>query len=224
MVMNIGFLVPEPLNSDLTAYWSMWGSIVTAIATVSLAVFAVFAWRAALGAISSQVNSDQIAALSAYVSALISLSQVSQYKMPLMKPGVYSPEQHQASIDAYKSRLDRLLQSVESAGVIWRAHHASLTGKMKEFATIEFFLLISTDWWRDVGNSGFGPDEIEEQHEHWRMLSKDISLYAAQWQVNGHERESVNEQLAKELKSYLDSSPLAPRGSKEYADSLLNRV
>lgn len=218
--MNIGFLVPWPLNNDLTAYWSMWGSLATAIATVALVFFAVLAWRAALRAITSQVNSDQISALSAYVSALISLSQVSQYKMPLMMPRAYSPEQHQASLDSYQTRLDHLVQSVETSGVIWRAHHASKSGKMREFADIEYFLIESTAWWREADKSIFGSNAVTEQHELWRLLSKEISLYAAQWQVDEADRESVNELLTRELSSYLETSPLASEAAKNYAANL----
>ncbi|MER8026052.1 hypothetical protein [Glutamicibacter protophormiae] len=205
--MNFGFLAPWPLNADLTSYWTMWGTIATAAATVALAVFAVLAWRAALRTIETQTNSDQIAALAEYVKSLNSLSRVTLFKYDKLHPAQYSFTDHQDSLSEYRSMLSNMAQQVESTATIWRAHHKTVGGEMAAFAEAEFFLIESIEWWRSK-KSDVPADVVREQHALWADFAKDLSRYATTWQVNDKDRSKTAGHVRGKLDRYLHESPL----------------
>lgn len=213
--MNIGFLVPWPLNADLTSYWVMLASIATAVATIALAIFAVLAWRAALRTIQTQTISDQIAALAEYVKALDSLSRIEQFEIPGLNLGRYDVTSHANAIEAHAESIRERSHLVESSATIWRAHHKTVGGNMASFAEAECFLIDSIDWWR-YPDQGIEEKHVDEQHNLWAEFAKEISRQAAHWQVNEKERQKTARHVEYKLDRYFHESPLIPENLSNY--------
>lgn len=211
--MILGFLVPWPLNADLTAYWSLVASIATGVATIALAIFAVFAWRAAIGAIKAQTNSDQIAALANYVKALNALSRVKEFQLPFDLQGQYSTNAHREKLEAHRHTLHELSTLFETSATIWRAHHKTTIGELGVFVETEFYLIESIKWWNDPPK-GSTEEQKTLQHKVWVDLARQLSKRATQWQVNTKERDKTSHHAFANLNHFLMTSPLAPAGSR----------
>ncbi|MGP9782560.1 hypothetical protein ACT3UQ_08880 [Glutamicibacter sp. AOP12-B1-11] len=139
--MNIGFLIPWPLNADLTTYWNLWASIATAIGTFLLAWFAWLAWTSAKATLHGQQNAVEMAALGEYVRALNTMQHLSQ-----SVPAAFLPPPHAQNtpatenafrVGAYRTYVNSLCNDVEITGLMWRIHHSDLNTLVSEFEISE---------------------------------------------------------------------------------------
>lgn len=205
--MSIGFLVPWPLNADLTAYWSMWATIATAAGTFLLAAFALFAWRAALGTIRAQKESDQLAALSDYVRAL---HAISRHERPggwvFLKGTPIGAASEPNPIADSRKRLAELSHEVESTGLIWRAHHAAESNLLPPLIEAELILINSQLWWSKSRST----DGRKEQFELWSEFARELSSQVTQWQVRKNQRRWLSKVIESYTEKYRQDSPLSP--------------
>lgn len=204
-------LAPLPLNPEITAYWTMWGTIATAIVTGVLAYFAWKAWKAALATIQGQKDSAEIASLTEYMKALLALSRVEKSTpaafMPPPIDGSPVTRNHQMWA-AYPSYVAFLTQEVELSGSIWRAHHRH-TGEMnREFQEAEQTLIESQTWRLEFNKNVHEPQSI--QFDRSSKFAKDLVDLASRWQVDPIDREDVNTLVESECAKFIEESPCRP--------------
>lgn len=210
-ITTVGWLNSYP---PMATDWAVASGVSTALGTFLLAFFAWKAWRAALGTINAQANSDQISALAEYVKALNSLSRVSPFSYPNLPLDQYVLRDRLDAIHSYKARLLELSQQVESTATIWRAHHKTVGGEMAAFAEAEHFLIESIEWWR--GDTDCPQVTVKEQHGLWAAFAKDLGQLATHWQVNEQERSKNANRVASTLERYFVESPLLSESLEGY--------
>ena len=192
---------------NTTEIWTM----VTAIATCALAVFAVFAWKSSTKTLvlmrsqeqvtkeSAQAQVDdqawgrQIDALSNYARAILGLADL---PAPLnidggsrLIPNGYSVPQGMSSA----SDVDRNMTRVSAAGLIWHMQHAKSSDSTEALKSLEDELLFMAN------SSTYG-------HVKWSLVSGaavTLLMRSADWQKDVPARQSISsevEELVKILK------------------------
>ena len=209
-MMNLG-IVPWPLNADLTAYWTMWGTVATAAATVGLIVVAVFAWRAALSTLKGQQTNAEITALKDYLNALHALARVSK-----STPESHMPAQFMDNIsmrmqqmnNAYAPYVDSMMHDVEVTGSIWRAYHPGSSEVRSIFRQAEEKLIRAQAWRMDARNSG--TEEEDSQFDLNAEFAKKLADFVGRWQVSVADRDSVTLSTYSSTRFFVAESPCAP--------------
>lgn len=204
--MNIGFLIPWPLNADLTAYWVLWASVATAIGTFLLAYFAWKAWQSAKQTLEGQQSAIELAALGQYVRALNTMQRLSPSTpvsfMPPPHPQNTPATEFALRQGAYGSYIDSLCNDVEIAGSMWRIHHADLDIFGNIFEKAEATL-------REAQDCRLSLDEPEASIQ--RRLNQNfayaIKLSALLWQQSEKSRSAVAMALENQHGTFLAQSP-----------------
>ena len=217
--MNIGFLVPWPLNADLTSYWVLWASVATAIGTGLLAWFAYLAWNSAKETLKGQQKSEQLAAVSRYVNALYALARVSKSTPPKFMP----PSTGNIHVDfalregQYGSYVDHLVDEVEINGGFWRAYHSGSSTSLSPIRDGESVLIEAQNWWKN-------PNEELQNHrdEQFKLnatFGRELARLTSDWQVREHERKALGELIDHEVEKFLRESPCNPGKANQAGSS-----
>ncbi|PCC29747.1 hypothetical protein CIK76_04970 [Glutamicibacter sp. BW80] len=213
--MNIGSLIPWPLNADLTDFWVLWATVFTAIGTVVLAVFAVFAWKSAKETLRSQQVSEQLSAASRYVAALYALARVSGSTPAQFTP----PSTGNIHVDfalrdgQYSSYVDHLVDDVEVNGGLWRAYHSESAAILAPLIHGEAMLIEAQSWWKNPEEklSNYRNDQFQLNAKYGR----DFARLIFDWQVREDERKSLSALVEQEVASFIEKSPCNPGKATE---------
>ncbi|KUM29348.1 hypothetical protein AQ436_06560 [Arthrobacter sp. EpRS66] len=204
--MQIGFLVPWPLNPDLTAFWSMAATVATAVGTFLLAFFAWKAWKSAKETLKGQQSAIELSALGDYVKALNTMQRLSK-----STPAEYMPPPHPQNTaatefalrrGAYSRYIESLCNDVEIAGHMWRIHHGELDPFGNLFQKAEQVL-------REAQARRLMLDENEAsvQFRLNASFSYAIELSAMLWQESEASRKSVLMALDNQIGTFVAQSP-----------------
>lgn len=203
-------LVPLPLNPEITAYWTMWGTAATAIVTGLLAFFAWKAWQAALETIKGQKTSEELVAMSDYVRALTALSRIQKgTPAEFMPPGTGNyVVDLQLRSGQHKAYSDSLCHAVEASGTIWRAHHRYSEWLGVAFRESEENLIEAQAWWR--GQPAGTESSKSVQFERNADFAKELAALVSAWQVSPNDRRGLLAHMNTELAKFTDNSPCRP--------------
>lgn len=204
------WLVPWPLNSDLTAYWTMWGTAATALATVALVIFARYAWKAALATLQGQQNSEQIAAMTAYLRALSDMERIQvatpgRFALPSIGDRVSDIQRLPLGHKAY---TDSLCSEVEVRGSVWRALHRTAAGTNVEFRQAEALLIEAQEWWREPAD-GTNSNK-EEQFKRNSKFAGELASLVLHWQTREADRKDLDRLMDSECAKFIAESPCRP--------------
>lgn len=211
--MNIGFLVPWPLNSDLTAYWVLWASVATAVGTGLLAWFAWLAWQSAKETLKGQQNAIELEALGAYVQALSKIENVLQSAPAsfIPPPGPYDNMSTAFAwrANGYRAYVVSLCAEVKSAGAMWRFHHPDLQSLRNEFVDSETSLCDAEISRLDYNDS----DAAKKQFDLNEAFARELSQCAMWWQnPSGDRADTENHLSSVHAKFIRDTSTLVNLG------------
>lgn len=209
--MMILGIVPWPLNADLTGYWTMWGTVATAIGTVGLVVVAWFAWRAALGTLRGQQTASEVAALKDYMSALHALALLSLRTPPEFMPAESNGgfrNLNLGGVEARRRYVMTMTHEVEITSSIWRAfHHETMKGSQAFFDAQE--LLVTAQGWRLDPPAGT-EDSAIDQFKLNAEFAKEIAFIAMRWQVSVGDREFLSAHMDTACDKFVERSPCLP--------------
>lgn len=208
--MEIGFLVPWPLNDELTAYWAMWASVATALGTFLLAFYAWKAWQSAKQTLKGQQNSEQIAAVSKHVTALYALAEVGRAAPANYLPpatGLLQLDLAQRNA-AYPLYVKQLKSEVEISGGLWRAYHSGSSGNLRPLVEGQDILLEAQDWRMNP------PEGLASLRDDQFALNATFGRHLAQlifeWQVREADRSSLSALIDHEVAKFIQDSPCNP--------------
>lgn len=200
--MNIGFLVPWPLNADLTSYWVLWASVATAIGTGLLAWFAWFAWQSAKETLKGQQNAIELEALGKYVRALNALARMSpsapaSYIRPSDGRGSFVTETSNA-FTSYKEYVNDLCHEVEVAGAMWRVHHRVIDTYQSAFYLSESRLISAQQ-----ARIRIHQEEEKLTMENLQKYSDDMVYWVKTYQTRSEDRASLARYVSKQYATRL---------------------
>lgn len=208
LMMNLG-IVPWTLNNELTAYWTMWGTIATALATGGLVWMAWRAWKAALNTLKGQQTHVEISALRDYMNALHALANLSA-----TTPASHMPTQYMNDTGlriaqmkaAYEPYVEAMANDVKVAGSIWRAYHADEAAG--EFGVAED-ILVQAQGWRINPRSGT-ERRADEQYAKNSEFAVRIASHALRWQARPKLRTEENRAMVDSIGDHWNTSPCRP--------------
>lgn len=180
--MNLG-LVPWPLNTDLTAYWTMWGTIAIAVVTALLVIFACLVWIAAMKTLRGQKKDAEVTALRDYLHDLLELSRLSYTTPERFLPQDYSgndrPFRMMRGIGTYQPYVESVVDPVRSSGNIWRAYHLGSRHFESQFLEAERDLLDGHEWRHNPpeGTEVFVLDQFRLNSS----FAKQLAEFAGHW-------------------------------------------
>jgi len=207
MGMNIGFLVPWPLNADLTAYWVLWATTATAVGTFLLAYFAFKAWGSAKETLEGQEKAMVFSALAEYVRSLNALARLSH-----SAPASYLPAPDDVLKDSaryvvgYRNYVNELCHEVEVAGAMWRIHHR----EQDSYHSILFLAekaLLEAQRRRISGNEG-DDDEDDSRYDSNSRFADDMVFWVKHYQTRETDRKSLLIYIKKKTEKFSDDSGL----------------
>lgn len=206
VIMNIAFLVPWPLNPELTSYWSMVATVSTAVGTFLLAFFAWKAWKSAQETLKGQQSAIELSALGDYVKALNTMQRLSKGT-----PAEYMPPPHSRNTPAtefalrrgaYNRYIESLCNDVEIAGHMWRIHHDELDPFGNLFQKAEQ-VLREAQTFRPL----LDKTEASVQFSLNQNFSYALELSAMLWQESEESRKSVLIALEDQVGTFIAQSP-----------------
>ncbi|MFL4475549.1 hypothetical protein ACIPVK_16250 [Paeniglutamicibacter sp. MACA_103] len=213
-MLNLTGFVPWPLNSDLTAYWTMWGTVATASVTALLALFAYRAWdtsKKTLGAMQKQARADlgerqESREISALADYLLAMSEVGVLKsrIPDGAPRAsFFDDPERQRLEAEIAYADHVAQEVtgpiERNGMIWRLHHHRNELALERILWAEIDLVDALSQLHFL--KGF---RRAQAIHHCRNFVEEFATVLRDWQMNTSNRE-VHVREASELASTLKS-------------------
>lgn len=204
--MNIGFLVPWPLNADLTSYWALWASAFTALGTFLLAAFAYAAWVSAKATLKGQQRAVELSALNDYVKVLSALQQLT-FVAPdtVAKPRRMLERilfRRDIGPGSFLDHVSSLCSELESAGLMWRQHHRELFSATNPFEASEFS--IRTGY---LACFTLSPKEMRAQLKASSNLAGQLKLSAIWWQNETFPRSWIVEAVVEDHKNFHAVSP-----------------
>lgn len=211
-MMNLG-IVPMVLNNDVTAVWTMTGTIATALATAGLVIVAWFAWKAALRTLEGQQTHAEITALKDYMNALHSLARLDLRTPPAFEPAAIANDPYTRNVQneaAYKPYVDAMTHDVEVSGSIWRAYHFDSGQMGAEFRDAERSLVDAQSWRLD--SPAGSESQKRKQYALNAEFAKDLAGWANRWQVSAQDRGALSEIVGKDCAKFIKNSPCCPKG------------